>query len=115
FRELHGTLREALRRETELFIHSIVTEDRNVLDLLSADHTFVDERLPKPYSIPRGDGPGVRPVTATDDYRRGLFGKGRRLVLPSYSPRTSPVLRGKYVLGNLLGDEPPPPPPNVPS
>jgi hypothetical protein len=83
--------------------------------LLSADHTFVDERLAKHYGIPGIYGPGFRRVTLADDYRRGLLGKGSILVLTSYSTRTSPVLRGKYVLANLLGDEPPPPPPNVPS
>ena len=115
FPEYDGSLREALRRETELFIHSIVAEDRSALDLLSADHTFVDERLAKHYGIPGIYGPGFRRVTLADDYRRGLLGKGSILVLTSYSTRTSPVLRGKYVLANLLGDEPPPPPPNVPS
>jgi cytochrome c5 len=115
FPEFDGGLREALRRETELFLHSIVTEDRNVLDLLRADHTFVDERLARHYGMPWIYGPGFRRVTVADDYRRGLLGKGSILVLTSYSTRTSPVLRGKYVLSNLLGDEPPPPPPNVPS
>jgi cytochrome c5 len=115
FPDYDGNLREALRRETELFIHSIVTEDRSAVELLSADHTFVDERLAKHYGVPGIYGPAFRRVKLADDYRRGLLGKGSILVLTSYATRTSPVLRGKYVLANLLGDEPPPPPPNVPS
>jgi cytochrome c5 len=115
FPDFDASLRDALRREMELFIHSIVTEDRSALDLLSADHTFVNGRLAKHYGIPGVYGPEFRRVTLSDDYRRGLLGKGSILVLTSYATRTSPVLRGKYVLANLLGDEPPPPPPNVPS
>jgi hypothetical protein len=115
FPDFDASLQEALRRETELFIHSLISEDRSALDLLNADHTFVNERLAKHYGIPGVYGPEFRRVTLGDDYRRGLLGKGSILLLTSYSTRTSPVLRGKYVLANLLGDEPPPPPPNVPS
>jgi hypothetical protein len=115
FPDFDAGLREGLRRETEMFIHSLVTEDRSAIDLLTADHTYLNERVAKHYGIPGIYGPEFRRVKLTDDYRRGLLGKGSVLVLTSYSTRTSPVLRGKYVLANLLGDEPPPPPPNVPS
>jgi mono/diheme cytochrome c family protein len=115
FPDFDESLRKALKRETELFIGSIVREDRSALDLLKADYTFVNERLAKHYGIPYVYGPEFRRVTLTDDYRRGLLGQGSILLLTSYSTRTSPVLRGKYVLGNLLGAPPPPPPPNVPA
>jgi mono/diheme cytochrome c family protein len=115
FPDFDDSLRTALKREAELFISSIVSEDRSAVDLLTANHTFVNERLAKHYGIPHVYGPEFRRVTLTDDYRRGLLGKGAILVLTSYSTRTSPVLRGKYVLGNLLGTPPPPPPANVPA
>jgi len=107
------TLATAMRRETELLFDSIVREDRSVLDLLSADYTFVNERLAKHYGIPniRGD---FRRVSLTEDYRRGLLGKGAVLAITSVADRTSPVLRGKWVMGVLLGTPPPPPPPQVP-
>jgi len=115
FPDYDESLRTALKREAELFIDSIVREDRSAVDLLTADHTFVNERLARHYGIPYVYGPEFRRVTLTDDYRRGLLGKGAILVLTSYSTRTSPVLRGKYVLTNLLGTPPPPPPANVPA
>jgi hypothetical protein len=115
FPDFDAGLREAMRRETELFIGSIIREDRSALELLTADYTFVNERLARHYGIPNVYGPEFRRVRLADDHRRGLLGKGSILLLTSYATRTSPVLRGKYVLGNLLGDEPPPPPPNVPS
>jgi mono/diheme cytochrome c family protein len=115
FPDYDESLRTALKREAELFIDSIVREDRSAVDLLTADHTFVNERLARHYGIPYIYGPEFRRVTLTDDYRRGLLGKGAILVLTSYSTRTSPVLRGKYVLTNLLGTPPPPPPANVPA
>jgi mono/diheme cytochrome c family protein len=115
FPDFDESLRVALKRETELFIESIIREDRSALDLLNANFTFVNERLAKHYGIPHVYGPEFRRVTLTDDYRRGLLGKGSVLLLTSYSTRTSPVLRGKYVLANLLGAPPPPPPPNVPT
>ena len=115
FPDFDAGLRQAMRRETELFIDSIVREGRSALDLLTADHTFVNERLARHYGIANVYGPEFRRVQLADNHRRGLLGKGSVLLLTSYSTRTSPVLRGKYVLGNLLGDEPPPPPPNVPS
>jgi mono/diheme cytochrome c family protein len=115
FPDFDDSLRAALKREAELFIDSIVREDRSAVDLLTANHTFVNERLAKHYGIAHVYGPEFRRVTLTDDYRRGLLGKGAILLLTSYSTRTSPVLRGKYVLGNLLGTPPPPPPANVPA
>lgn len=115
FPDFDEGLRHAFKRETELFIASIVREDRSALDLLSADYTYANERLAKHYGIPHVYGPEFRRVSVTDDYRRGLLGQGSVLLLTSYSTRTSPVLRGKYVLGNLLGAPPPPPPPNVPA
>ena len=115
FPDFDAGLRQAMRRETELFIDSVIREGRSALDLLTADYTFVNERLARHYGIPNVYGPDFRRVRLADGHRRGLLGKGSVLLLTSYSTRTSPVLRGKYVLGNLLGDEPPPPPPNVPS
>ena len=106
-------LRQAFQNETELFIDSIMREDRSVLDLLTADHTFVNERLAKHYGIPHVYGSHFRRVTAPDA-RRGLLGQGSVLTLTSYATRTSPVLRGKWILDNILSAPPPPPPPNVP-
>jgi len=115
FPDFDEGLRQALKRETELFIESLIREDRSALDLLRADYTFLNQRLAKHYGVPNIYGPEFRRVTHTQDYRRGLLGQGSILLLTSFSTRTSPVNRGKYVLANLLGDEPPPPPPNVPS
>jgi hypothetical protein len=100
-------------RETELFFDSIVREDRSVLDLLNADYTFVNERLAKHYGIPNITGNAFRRVE-TPPYRRGVLGQGSILTLTSVADRTSPVLRGKWVMDVLLGT-PPPPPPNVPA
>jgi cytochrome c5 len=108
------TLGLAMRHETELLFDSIVREDRDVLELLSADYTFVNERLARHYGIPNVSGPSFRRVQLADDNRRGLFGQGSILTLTSVADRTSPVLRGKWVLEVLLGMPPPPPPPNVP-
>ena len=107
-------LRLAFRRETELFVDSILRDDRNVLDLLTANHTFVNERLAKHYGIPHVYGSHFRRVELTDENRRGLLGQGSILTLTSYATRTSPVLRGKWILENLLSSPPPPPPPDVP-
>ncbi|HYT74255.1 MAG TPA: DUF1592 domain-containing protein, partial [Vicinamibacterales bacterium] len=109
------TLATAMRRETELLFGSIVHDDRNVLDLLSADYTFVNERLARHYGIPNVSGPAFRRVALADDNRRGLFGQGSILTMTSVADRTSPVLRGKWVLEVLLGMPPPPPPPGVPA
>ena len=107
-------LAEAMQRETELFFDSIVREDRNVLDLLTADYGFVNERLAKHYGIPNIIGASYRRVQLPE-YRRGLLGQGSILTLTSVADRTSPVLRGKWVMEVLLGTPPPPPPPNVPA
>ncbi len=109
------TLSQALVRETELFFESLVREDRSVLDLLTADHTFVNERLAKHYGIPNIIGNEFRRVPLTDERRRGILGQGSILLLTSIADRTSPVLRGKWVMEVLLGSPPPPPPPNVPA
>ena len=108
-------LRRAMQRETELFFESVMREDRGVLDLLTADYTFVNERLARHYGIPNVYGSHFRRVTLEDDARRGLLGHGSILAATAYPTRTSPVLRGKWVLENLLGTPPPLPPPDVPS
>ena len=108
------TLGQGLRRETELFFDSIVREDRNVLDLLTADYTFVNERVALHYKIPGVLGSRFRRVQVKDDYRRGLLGQGSILTMTSNADRTSPVIRGKWVMEVLLGTPPPQPPPNVP-
>jgi len=108
------TLSQAMVRETELFVDSLIREDRPVTDLLTADHTFVNERLAKHYGIPNILGDQYRRVTIADVNRRGVLGQGSVLLLTSIADRTSPVLRGKWVMEVLLGSPPPPPPPNVP-
>ena len=108
------TLARAMTRETELFFDSLVRENRSVLDLLNADYTFVNERLAKHYGIPNVTGSAFRRVQLPD-YRRGILGQGSILTLTSVADRTSPVLRGKWVMEVLLGTPPPPPPPNVPA
>jgi len=108
------SLGDAFVRETELFFDSIVRDDRSVLDLLTADYTYVNERIAKHYGIPNVTGSAFRRV-AVPDYRRGLLGHGSVLVLTSVADRTSPVMRGKWVMEVLLGSPPPPPPPNVPA
>ena len=106
-------LAASLRRETELFFDSLVREDRSLLDLVTADYSFVDERVALHYGIPNITGPEFRRVTLPEN-RRGILGHGSILVLTSNSDRTSPVYRGKWVMEVLLGSPPPPPPPNVP-
>ncbi len=107
-------LAEDMRRETELFFHSIVREDRSVLDLFMADYTFLNERLADHYGIPGVTGDRFRRVEYPKDRRRGIFGHGSILTSTSHATRTSPVLRGKWVMEVLLGTPPPPPPPGVP-
>ena len=107
-------LRDALVRETELFVESQVRDDRSVVDLLSADYTFVNERLARHYGIPNVYGSRFRRVDLPGDARRGLLGHGSVLTVTSLATRTSPVVRGKWVLENILGTPPPPPPPDVP-
>jgi hypothetical protein len=110
------TLRQALQRETELFFDYIVRENRSAIDLLTADFTFLNERVAEHYGIPNVQGTHFRKVTLpADSPRRGLLGHGSILTLTSHAIRTSPVLRGKWVLNNVLGTPPPEPPPNVPA
>jgi len=116
FPNFDDNLRKAFRTETEMFFDSIVREDRNVVDLLTADYTFVDERLAKYYGIPGVYGSRFRRVQLGPelDYRRGLLGKASTLAVTANADRTSPVRRGKWVLINMLGVIPPDPPPGVP-
>ncbi|HVQ12783.1 MAG TPA: DUF1592 domain-containing protein [Vicinamibacterales bacterium] len=115
FPDFDDALRQSFRRETELFFESIVRENRSALDLLRADYTYVNERLAKHYGIPNIKGEHFRRVTLPEDSkRRGLLGQGSILTVTSYPDRTSPVVRGKWILENLLGTPPPPPLPNVP-
>ena len=116
FADFDETLRSAMQRETELFIGSVFRENRSVLDLLRANYTFLNERLARHYGVPNIKGSYFRRVTFPEgSVRGGLLGQGSVLTITSYSTRTSPVLRGKWVLENLLSAAPPPPPPNVPS
>ena len=107
-------LRDALIRETELFVASQLRDDRSVVELLTADYTFVDERLARHYGIPGVYGSRFRRVKWDDERRRGLLGQGSILTVTSLATRTSPVVRGKWILENVLGTPPPPPPPDVP-
>ena len=110
------SLMRALERETELFVDSVLRGGRSVVDLLTADHTFVNERLAKHYGMANVQGSYFRRVElGADSKRSGLLGQGSILTVTSYATRTSPVLRGKYVLDNLLAAPPPPPPPDVPA
>ena len=117
FPDFDDNLRQSFRQETELFVESIMREDRSVLDLLRADYTFLNERLAKHYDIPHVYGSRFRRIQfdADDDGTRGgLLRHGSILTVTSYATRTSPVIRGKWILSNILGVPPPPPPPNVP-
>jgi mono/diheme cytochrome c family protein len=115
--DFDDNLRDAFRTEIELFFGSVVHEDRSILDLLTADYTYVNERLAKHYGIPNIYGPQFRRVTlpADLDMRRGLLGKGALMTVTSQPARTSPVARGKWFLQTFLGVSPPDPPPNVPA
>jgi cytochrome c551/c552 len=115
FPNFDENLRNAFLKETQLFVGSVMRDDRNVLDLLNANYTFVNERLAKHYGIPDIYGSQFRRVTLTDEARRGLLGQGSILTVTSYPTRTSPVLRGKWILENIMGTPPPAPPPNVPA
>jgi hypothetical protein len=108
-------LADAMHRETELLFIDLVRNDRSLLDLITEDHTFVNERLARHYGIPDVVGDGFQRVALTDPNRRGLLGQGSILALTSHADRTSPVLRGKWVMEVLLGSPPPPPPPGVPA
>jgi mono/diheme cytochrome c family protein len=116
FPDFDDNLRFAYQREVELFFGSVIQEDRSILDLLTANYTFVNERLAKQYGIPNVYGPQFRRVTlpAELDMRRGLLGKGALMTVTSNAARTSPVARGKWFLQTFLGVSPPDPPPNVP-
>jgi mono/diheme cytochrome c family protein len=114
FTDFDENLREAFRREAELFFESIMREDRSILQFLDADYTFLNNRLAEHYQIPGVYGSHFRRVQLSDGRRGGLLGQGAILTATSYDNRTSPVTRGKWVLENLLGTPPPPPPPNVP-
>ena len=115
FPDFDEALRRALRQETELSFGSIIREDRSALDLLTANYTFVNERLAKHYGIPNIYGSHFRRITLPPDSPRGgLLGQGSILAVTAYATRTSPVVRGKWILENLLGTPPPPPPANVP-
>jgi len=109
------TLSAAMHRETELFFNHLVRQDRSVLELLTADYTFVNERLARHYGIANVTGPEFRKVPYPDPSRQGLLGHGSILTLTSHADRTSPVLRGKWVMEVLLGTPPPPPPPGIPA
>lgn len=114
FPDFHEQLADAMRRETELFFDALVREDLSLLELYSADWTFLNERLARHYDIPGVVGDDFRKVDYPSDERRGLFGHGSVLTLTSHANRTSPVLRGKWVMEVLMGTPPPPPPPGVP-
>ncbi len=110
FPDFDDNLRQAFQREAELFFDSIIRDDRSVLDLMNADYTFVNERLARHYRIPNVFGSNFRRVPLPDETRRGILGKGAVLLVTSHATTTSPVLRGKWVLENLVGAPPPPPP-----
>ncbi len=115
FPDFGEDLRQGFRRETELLFESILRENRSVVELLSADYTFINERLARHYGIPNVRGSHFRRVSLDDPARAGLLGHGSILTVTSHANRTSPVVRGKWVLENILGNPPPPPPPNVPA
>jgi hypothetical protein len=114
FPDFDDNLRHALQTEMEMFFSSIIREDRSLLDLMTADYTFLNERLAKHYGVPNVYGSHFRRVKLQDEVRQGLLGKGAILMVTSHPHRTSPVLRGKWVLENILGTPPPPPPDVVP-
>jgi hypothetical protein len=114
FPDFDHNLREAMQRETEMLFESVIREDRSVLDLLDANYTFVNERLARHYGITNVYGPDFRRVPVPSDARRGLLGHGSLLLVTSNANRTSPVIRGKWILENLLGSQAPLPPPDVP-
>ena len=115
FPDYNQQLADAMRTETELFFNDIVKNDHSILDLFTANYTFVNERLARHYGIPNISGREFRRVEYPDGNRRGILGQGAILVQTSLANRTSPVLRGKWVMEVLLGSPPPPPPPNVPT
>jgi hypothetical protein len=114
FPDFDDNLRQAFQRETEMLFESVIREDRSVLDLLDSDYTFVNERLARHYGIPNIYGPDFRRVPVPSDARRGLLGHGSLQLVTSNPNRTSPVMRGKWILENLIGTAAPTPPPDVP-
>jgi hypothetical protein len=114
FPDFDDNLRQAFQRETEMLFESVIREDRSVIDLLDSDYTFVNERLAKHYGIPNIYGPDFRRVPVPGDARRGLLGHGSLQLVTSNPNRTSPVMRGKWILENLIGTAAPTPPPDVP-
>ena len=115
FPDFDDNLRQAFRRETEMLFEAVMHEDRSIVDILSADYTFVNERLARHYGIPGVYGDSFRRVKVDDEARRGVLGHGSFLMVTSSPTRTSPVKRGKWILENVLGTPPPPPPPSVPA
>jgi hypothetical protein len=115
FPDFDENLRQAMQDETRLFIGNQLREDRSVMELVTANYTFVNERLAKHYGIPNVYGNHFRKVTFDDRRRGGLLGQASILTVTSYPNRTSPVLRGQWLLENMLGAPPPPPPPEVPA
>ena len=111
---LDANLKEALARETELFFESQLRDDRSVRDLLGANYTYLNERLATHYGIPNVYGSHLRRVTLTDERRFGILGKGGVMMVTSHANRTSPVVRGKWIMDNLVANPPPPPPPDIP-
>jgi hypothetical protein len=115
FPDFDDNLRQAFRQETEMLFASILQENRSVLDLLRSDYTFLNERLAKHYNVPGIYGSNFRRVPVVQEERKGILGHGSILTVTSHADRTSPVVRGKWILENLLGAPPPPPPPDVPA
>ena len=115
FPYFNDNLRQSFRRETERMFEHVLREEHSVLDLLNGDYTFLNEQLARHYGIPDVYGTRFRRVTLTDEARYGLLGHGSILTVTAFATRTSPVVRGKWILDNLLGASPPPPPPNVPT
>jgi hypothetical protein len=115
FSDFDGNLREAFERETKLFVESHLRENRRLPELLTADESFVNERLARHYRIPDIYGSHFRRVTMTQSERVGLLGHGSVLTVTSYPTRTSPVVRGRWLLETFLGTPPPPPPPDIPA
>ena len=116
FPDFDDNLRQAFRQETEMFLETVLRDDRSVLDLLQANYTFLNERLAKHYAIPHVYGSRFRRVALeSENHRGGLLRQGSILAVTSYATRTSPVIRGKWILENILGTPPPPPLPNVPA
>jgi hypothetical protein len=115
FPDFDDNLRDAFYRETELFLQSQLREDRSLLELITADYTFVNDRLARHYGIANVYGSGFRRITLPADRRAGLLTQGSVLTATSYANRTAPTIRGKWILQNLLGTPPPAPPPNIPA